>query len=153
MSAELISPEQRWCSGKLSACLPWYTFCQVSIIFSPKFRRKKSRWQNYFQHFNLFRLASKKSLLLWSVIRYPPCSEQEQTLFNFSDYYYFFFLIQCCLFDGSVFLFVYLFIYLFISNIVVSIMLSPLFLFTFNLFSGFPSFMVNQNSVYLLVLK
>ena len=43
LSAERISPEQRWCSGKLSACLRWYTYCQVSTIFASEFRRKKSR--------------------------------------------------------------------------------------------------------------
>ena len=41
LSAERISPEQRWCSGKLSACLRWYTYCQVSTIFASEFRRKK----------------------------------------------------------------------------------------------------------------
>ena len=149
MSAELISPEQRWCSGKLSACLPWYTYCQVSIIFSPKFRRKKVGDKTIFSITNSFRLASKKSLFLWSVIRYPPCSVQEQTSFNFSDYYFFWYSVVY----STVAFFICLFIYFFISNIVVSIMLSPLFLFTFNLFSGFPAFMVNQNSVYLLLLK
>ena len=43
LSAERISPQQTWCSGKLSACLPWYTYCQVSTIFASEFRRKKSR--------------------------------------------------------------------------------------------------------------
>ena len=48
-----------------------------------------------------FKLALKKSLLLWSVIKYP-CSLQEQTLFNFTK---FFFPIQCWLFDGRVSIF------------------------------------------------
>ena len=82
LSAERISLQQRWCSGKLSACLPWYTYCQVSTIFASEFRRKKVGVKKIFSITYSFKLALKKSLLLWSVIKYP-CSLQEQTLFNF----------------------------------------------------------------------
>ena len=82
LSAERISLQQRWCSGKLSACLPWYTYCQVSTIFASEFRRKEVVVKKIFSITYSFKLAFKKSLLLWSVIKYP-CSLQEQTLFNF----------------------------------------------------------------------
>ena len=59
LSAERISSEQRWCSGKLSACLRWYTYCQVSTIFVKKI----------FSISYGFKLPLKKSLLLWSVIK------------------------------------------------------------------------------------
>ena len=105
-SAERISLEQRWCSGKLSACLPWYTYCQVSTIFASEFRRKKVGVKKIFSITYSIKLALKKSLLLWSVIKYP-YSLQEQTLFNFRGFFCFFFSIQCWLFHGraSVFFF------------------------------------------------